>query len=380
MKKLFCILLLVSFFVYSSSGLSANAVSPDDIEAPSAVLMESSTGRVLFEKNSHEKRPCASITKVMTVILVMEALDSGKIKLTDTVTASEHASSMGGSDIWLEPGEKMSVDDMLKATIIASANDAAVALAEHISGSEDAFVKKMNEKAASLGMKDTVFKNCNGLDEDGHLTSAYDVALMTRELLKHKFVLKYTGTRISELRGGKTQLVNTNKLLRTYNGITGMKTGTTSKAGSCITATAERDGLSLISAVLGCSTGKQRFADAALLLDSGFANYMIYNPKLPEEAYASVKTERGTVPFVKVSPAPAEGILLEKDKSGSAETRIILPESVTAPVAKGDTIGKVEFLSGKDVISSSPIIADEDVDEITLPFIFRRLFILAAGG
>lgn len=380
MKKLFCILLLVSFFVYSSSGLSANAVSPDDIEAPSAVLMESSTGRVLFEKNSHEKRPCASITKVMTVILVMEALDSGKIKLTDTVTASEHASSMGGSDIWLEPGEKMSVDDMLKATIIASANDAAVALAEHISGSEDAFVKKMNEKAASLGMKDTVFKNCNGLDEDGHLTSAYDVALMTRELLKHKFVLKYTGTRISELRGGKTQLVNTNKLLRTYNGITGMKTGTTSKAGSCITATAERDGLSLISAVLGCSTGKQRFADAALLLDSGFANYMIYNPKLPEEAYASVKAERGTVPFVKVSPAPAEGILLEKDKSGSAETRIILPESVTAPVAKGDTIGKVEFLSGKDVISSSPIIADEDVDEITLPFIFRRLFILAAGG
>lgn len=380
MKKLFCILLLVSFFVYSSSGLSANAVSPDDIEAPSAVLMESSTGRVLFEKNSHEKRPCASITKVMTVILVMEALDSGKIKLTDTVTASEHASSMGGSDIWLEPGEKMSVDDMLKATIIASANDAAVALAEHISGSEDAFVKKMNEKAASLGMKDTVFKNCNGLDEDGHLTSAYDVALMTRELLKHKFVLKYTGTRISELRGGKTQLVNTNKLLRTYNGITGMKTGTTSKAGSCITATAERDGLSLISAVLGCSTGKQRFADAALLLDSGFANYMIYNPKLPEEAYASVKAERGTVPFVKVSPAPAEGILLEKDKSGSAETRIVLPESVTAPVAKGDTIGKVEFLSGKDVISSSPIIADEDVDEITLPFIFRRLFILAAGG
>ena len=166
MKKLFCILLLVSFFVYSSSGLSANAVSPDDIEAPSAVLMESSTGRVLFEKNSHEKRPCASITKVMTVILVMEALDSGKIKLTDTVTASEHASSMGGSDIWLEPGEKMSVDDMLKATIIASANDAAVALAEHISGSEDAFVKKMNEKAASLGMKDTVFKNCNGLDEE----------------------------------------------------------------------------------------------------------------------------------------------------------------------------------------------------------------------
>ena len=234
--------LIVLIVVLSGLPLTASAISEKDITAPSAVLMDADSGEVLFSKNPHEVRACASITKVMTLDLVMEALDSGKLKLTDTITASEHASSMGGSDIWLEPGETMSADDMIKATIVASANDAAVALAEHLCGSEDEFVVKMNEKAKQLGMKETVFKNCNGLDEDGHVTSAYDVALMSRDLIRHMQIFKYSGIWMDELRGGKTQIVNTNKLLKTYTGITGLKTGTTSQAGSCISATAERDG------------------------------------------------------------------------------------------------------------------------------------------
>lgn len=222
-----------------------------ELTAPSAVLMEASTGRVLFEKDPHALRSCASITKVMTLCLVFEAIDSGRLSLDQTLTASAHAASMGGSDIWLEEGEAMSVDDLIKATVIMSANDAAVVLAEAVSGSEEAFVAQMNEKAQQLGMNDTVFKNCNGLDEEGHVTSAYDVALMSRELICHEKVFDYTLTWMDSVRGGETQLVNTNKLIRSYQGITGLKTGTTGQAGSCITATAERNGLSLIAVVLG---------------------------------------------------------------------------------------------------------------------------------
>lgn len=260
-KKLSACFLAVVMII-SILPVHAAALTEAEVKAPSAVLMEAQTGKVLYEKNSHEKRPCASITKVMTLLLVMEALDTGKIKLTDTVSASEHAASMGGSDIWLKPGESMSVDDMLKATVIASANDAAVALAEFVSGSEDEFLQQMNEKAKELGMKETVFKNCNGLDEDGHVTSAYDVAVMSRELMKHKKIFDYTKTWIDYLRDGKTQLVNTNRLIRSYNGITGLKTGTTGKAGSCISATAERDGVKLIAVVLGASSTDDRFSAA----------------------------------------------------------------------------------------------------------------------
>ena len=203
----------------------AQALTAEELPAPSAVLMEASTGKVLFEKNAHEQRACASVTKVMTLLLVMEALDAGTIQLTDIVAASDHAASMGGSDIWLEPGEEMSVDDLLKATVIMSANDAAVALAEHVSGSEDAFVEKMNERAAELGMTETVFLNCCGLDEDGHVTTAYDVALMSRALIQHEEIFRYSQTWMDELRGGKTQLVNTNKLLKSYSGITGLENG-----------------------------------------------------------------------------------------------------------------------------------------------------------
>lgn len=246
MKKLWlCLLALLTAITTVLPALSVQAAGPE-ITAPSAVLMEASTGRVLFQKEPHQQRPCASITKVMTLCLVFEAMDSGRLSLEQTLTTSAHAASMGGSDIWLEEGETMSVDDLLKATVIMSANDAAVVLAEAVAGSEDAFVEQMNQKAQQLGMNDTVFKNCNGLDEEGHVTSAYDVALMSRELLRHEKIFDYTLTWMDSVRNGETQLVNTNKLIRSYTGITGLKTGTTGEAGSCITATAQREGLSLI--------------------------------------------------------------------------------------------------------------------------------------
>ncbi|MDO4419753.1 MAG: D-alanyl-D-alanine carboxypeptidase family protein [Ruminococcus sp.] len=250
-----------------SSVCGVSALGEDEITAPSAVLMEPSTKKILFEKNPHDIRPCASITKVMTLILVFEAIESGKLDYTDLITSSAHAASMGGSDIWLEEGESMTVDHMIKAVVVASANDAAVALAEAISGTEEEFVNKMNEKAKVLGMNDTTFKNCNGLDEEGHLTSAYDVALMSAELITHEKIFDYSSIWIDTLRGGETQIVNTNKLLKSYKGITGLKTGTTSGAGSCMSATAERDGMSLVAVVLGCDTGTSRFSEAEKNLD-----------------------------------------------------------------------------------------------------------------
>ena len=306
-----CAVLLLLPFV----GLKVNALSADSISAPSAVLMESSTGKVLFEKNTHEQRPCASVTKIMTLLLVFEAVDSGKLSLDDEITASEHAAGMGGSDIWLEKGETMSADDMIKATVVVSANDAAVALAEHISGSEDAFVEKMNSRAKELGMNDTVFKNCNGLDEEGHITSAYDVALMSRELTKHEKIFDYTSIWLDNLRGGKTQIVNTNKLLKTYNGITGLKTGTTNDAGCCMSATATRGDVSLISVVLGCKTGKERFADAAALLDYGFANVSVKELTLPEDMPKSIEVNGGMTDSVKLECKVSSKIVVDKGNS-----------------------------------------------------------------
>ena len=221
---------LAAVLLVAQAPKPVSAMTDEEVKAPSAVLMEASTGKILYEKNAHEQRAIASITKVMTLLLVMEAIDSGKISLDDVVSASEHASSMGGSDIWLAPGETMTVDELLKATVIASANDAAVALAEHVAGSEESFIQMMNDRAAELGMQETVFKNCNGLDEDGHVSSAYDVAVMSKELIKHRKIFDYSQTWIDYLRDGKTQLVNTNKLLKSYRGITGLKTGTTGQA------------------------------------------------------------------------------------------------------------------------------------------------------
>lgn len=372
LKKLSACLLSV-FILISALPVQAAALTDTEVNAPSALLMEAQTGKVLYEKNSHEKRPCASITKVMTLLLVMEALDSGKIKLTDSVTASEHAASMGGSDIWLKPGESMSVDDMLKATVIASANDAAVALAEYVAGSEDEFIQQMNEKAKELGMKDTTFKNCNGLDEDGHLTSAYDVAVMSRELVKHKKIFDYTKTWMDYLRDGKTQLVNTNKLLKSYSGITGLKTGTTGKAGSCITATAERDGVQLIAVVLGSTTTKDRFSSASTLLDYGFANWAVTTPALPQEALRPVPVVKGMESEVQTTAEANGSILVAKGKVKDIQYKVTFTEPVTAPVKKGQVVGKITYTLGTDVVKEYNICAKNDVAEISFSSVFRLL-------
>lgn len=360
LKRIFAILLCVTLLFVSS--LSVCALSEDDISSPSAVLMDAESGKILFEKNAHEQRACASITKVMTLTLVMEAVDSGKIHMDDVVTASAHAASMGGSDIWLEEGEQMTVDDMIKATAVASANDAAVALAEFVCGSEDDFVAAMNEKAAQLGMGDTTFKNCNGLDEEGHITSAYDVALMSRELIRHEKIYDYTTIWLDSLRGGETQIVNTNKLLRSYDGITGLKTGTTGDAGSCISATAQRDGLSLIAVVLGADSGKERFRDAAALLDYGFANYESKELSLNDEL-SPIAVEGGMEDSVSIICEDTTSLTVPKGEGEGIEKTLDIPESIPAPVAKGDVIGQLIFSLNEEELASFDVVADDDVAE-----------------
>ena len=364
----FALLLTVLFPV------KVNALSQDSITAPSAVLMEASTGKILFEKNPHEQRPCASVTKVMTLLLVFEAIDSGKLSLDDTITASEHAASMGGSDIWLENGETMSADDMIKATVVASANDAAVALAEHISGSEDAFVEQMNNRAKELKMNDTVFKNCNGLDEEGHVTSANDVAVMSRELMKHEKIFDYTSIWLDNLRGGKTQIVNTNKLLKTYNGITGLKTGTTNDAGCCMAASATRGNVSLVAVVLGCKTGKERFSDAAALLDYGFANISVKELTLPDDMPKQMKINGGMKESVKLKCDVSSSIVIDKSSTAEIKTKIDLPESIDAPVSENQKIGTLTYSVNNKDVKVCDITATESVEETSFGAVFSVLF------
>ena len=367
-KRSFSILLSVLMILFSLP-IGAKALTAEDISAPSAILVEGDNFNILYEKNSHEKRSVASITKVMTVLLVMEDIESGKISLKDTVTASKHASSMGGSDIWLEEGEQLSLDDMLKATLVASANDAAVALAEYTEGSEDAFVKRMNTRAKELGMKDTVFKNCNGLDEKGHYSSAYDVALMSAELIKHTKVFDYTSIWLDFLRDGKTQIVNTNKLLKSYNGITGLKTGTTSEAGSCISATARRDGMNLIAVSLGCDSTNERFKSASTMLDYGFNNFGI---KVPEKVKIDkIKGMKEELSLVANEP---KSILISKGNNDKIDTKVNIPDSIDAPVKQDRVIGEIEYnLNGK-LVEKVKVKAKEDIEECSFANSFRYLW------
>lgn len=377
MKKLrLCALSLLTAAALLLPALPARAEGLE-VTAPSVVLMEASTGQVLFEKDPHALRSCASITKVMTLCLVFQALDSGQLSLDQTLTASAHAASMGGSDIWLEEGESMTVDDLIKATVIMSANDAAVVLAEAVSGSEESFVAQMNEKAQQLGMNDTVFKNCNGLDEEGHVTSAYDVALMSRELIRHEKVFDYALTWMDSVRGGETQLVNTNKLIRSYPGITGLKTGTTGQAGSCITATAEREGLSLIAVVLGADSTDHRFQDAAALLDYGFAGWKATVPEAP--VLEPVPVARGMEPQVEPVLGEMPTLLLKAGEAGEVETTVTY-EELTAPVTRGDVIGQVTCTVDGSVMAQVDITAGEDVAQVTffgvLSHLVQALFTL----
>ena len=341
-----------------------------DIPAASALLCEVSTGTVLFEKNSAEKRSPASITKIMTMLLTVEAVESGKISLNDTVTASEHACSMGGSQIWLENGETMVLSDLLKSVAVGSANDAAVALAEYISGSEEAFAALMNKRAAELSMNDTHFVNASGLDTDGHISTAADVAKMACELLKHDIIKNYTTIWMDSVRNGKTQLVNTNKLIRFYEGATGLKTGTTDKAGYCVTASAKKNGMELVAVILDGQTSDLRFSAAKALLNYGFANYELANPDIGSEALLSVDVTGGTKRTVDLDFTKQNRLLTEKGRGGDIEVKLELEQSVAAPVEKGQVLGKAEFLLDGQVILQRELYAADTVDKKTFGFCF----------
>ncbi len=367
----------VEYDLYNyDNSLPINSVSNDlkiEIPAKSGVLIESSTGTVLYEKNPHDKMPPASITKIMTLILVMEKLNSKEISLTDTVTVSEHANSMGGSQIWLEVGEEMSVDDLIKATAISSANDAAVALAEYIAGSEQNFVLQMNNKASELGMKNTTFMNASGLDADGHISTAYDIALMSRELLKYKDIFNYTTKWMDSLRGGKTELVNTNKLIRTYVGATGLKTGTTDGAGSCLSASANRDGMELIAVTMGSDTSKDRFNSASYLLDFGFSSYQMYIPEYKENI-PPIKISHGIKDSVDIEVSmPKNGIVIKKGSQSKLSQELIIQDDIQAPVSQSQIVGKVIVSLDGKVLYEIEVKTKENVEKINIFSAFLKL-------
>lgn len=373
-----CLLLAVTAVLRSYAdavpGVQAAGVQDFDVPCAAAVLIDEDSGTVLYEKNADERRPVASITKVMTLLLTFEALQAGKIALGDIVPVSEHAYHMGGSQIWLEPGEQLTLQEMLKAICISSANDAAVAVAEFVAGSEPAFVDTMNARAAALGMTATHFANACGLDEEGHLSSARDVAVMSREmLLHHPEVREYCTVWMDTLRGGRTQLVNTNKLLKSYPGITGLKTGTTGKAGVCITASAERDGLRLIAVVLGASSGKERFEAAKTLLDYGFAHYDSAEVTLPDDAPEELPVKRGTAETTTLDYAAPERLLVPKGEGRDLQTKILLPDTLQAPVRQGSPVGSWQLLRGETVLQELPICAAQDVQALSFGYCLRYL-------
>ena len=344
------------------------------VSATSAILIEVSTGKVLFEKDADQKRSPASITKIMTLLLAMEAISNGTMKLTDKVTASLHASSMGGSQIWLKENETMSVDDILKAIAVASANDASVALGEHISGSEEAFVAKMNERAKKLGMNNTNFVNCCGLDVENHYSTARDIAIMSAELLKHDLIRKYSTIWMDSLRGGETQLVNTNKLVRFYEGSTGLKTGTTDKAGYCVSASAKKGDTELVAVILDGETSDKRFADAKVLLNYGFANFTITTPDLSDVILEPIKVVKGYESLVEAILEEPSPILVNKGSQDNIELKITLAESVNAPVSAGQILGKITYLSKGEVVGESRILAKNSVELLTFWKALKKIF------
>ena len=347
-----------------------------EVAGKSAVLMDTETGTVIYESNAHEPLAPASVTKVMTMLLVMEAIDSGRIRWDDTVTASEAAAAKGGSQIYLKVGETMTVSDMVKSIAVSSANDCACAMAEHLAGSEAGFVEQMNQRAEELGMKDTNFVNCTGLDDAPeaaqHKTSAHDIALMSRELLKnHPDIKKFTTIWMDTVRDGTFGLANTNKMVRFYNGCTGLKTGFTSGAGYCLSASAERDGMELIAVVMGSTTSQERFAACKSMLDYGFANFALYTPALQEDV--SVPVTLGKSKTVRATPGSDGAMLVEKTQLPSVTTEIMLEESVTAPVSKGQRLGMLTVKTGEQVLSQLPLVAEEAVERKSWSDIFVDL-------
>lgn len=349
--------------------------SPVEIKAKAAVLMDAATGKVLMKLNENEKLYPASVTKIMPLLLITEAIDSGKIALSDVVTVSGSAASKGGSQIWLKEGEQMTVDDLLKATAVYSANDACTALGEYLAGSDEAFVKMLNERAAELGMSNTHFENCTGLDDttENHLTTALDVAIMSRELLKHELITNYTTIWMDSLREGQTELVNTNKLVRFYEGTTGLKTGTTSKAGCCVSASALRDGTHLIAVVMGSDNSTDRFETAKAMLNWGFANYSTVTPEIDTTLIPDVGVINGVVESIKPKIPTPGSFLVEKGREAEITQTIDIAVDVAAPVEQGQILGTVTFRLGDEVLGEYNITAPDKIEPLTFGIVFMRI-------
>ena len=345
-----------------------------DLSCESAILISQDTGEVLYEHNAHEKLRPASVTKVMTILLIMEEIDLGRLSYSDKISCSEKASSMGGSQIWLDTREELTVDEMLKAICVVSANDCTVAMAEHIAGSEEMFVNRMNERAKELGMNDTTFKNCHGIDEDGHETSSYDIALMSRELLRnHPSITKYTTIWMDSLRDGKSELVNTNKLIRNYQGATGLKTGSTSLALFNLSASATRDDLSLIAVIMRAPSTKERFSCARKLLDYGFSTFKYKKFAEKDVEVMNVPINKGVVSEASVKYADTSGKIMNKKSEGNVEQEIIINDNVSAPIKAGQVLGKVEFRVDGEAVASVDLVAESDVAKLNIFTMGKRI-------
>jgi len=372
-SALLTVLCMVCLHVYAARADIAAAVSGVNLElsGESACLMEASTGEILYEQNPDERLEPASVTKIMSLLLICEALNDGTLSLSDMVTGSDKASSMGGSQIWLEAGEQMSVDDMLKAMVVVSANDCTVAMAEHLAGSEEAFVSRMNKKAAELGMVNTNFVNSTGLPIENHYTTARDIALMTRELLKHEVIFNYTGIWMDSLRNGQMGLSNTNKLIRFYPGANGMKTGYTDSAKYCLSATAKRDDMQLVAVVMKAPSSDERFADAKKLLDFGFANFSLYSTDV--SYLPDIKITGGVKKSAELCCDTSE-ILVAKGREGQIVPYVELPDKIKAPVNKGDIVGTITYKIGDETVAKVDITAAESVKKAGFLDIFKEIF------
>lgn len=373
MKKVICFFICVCFMMQSVV-VFAEGNTDLGLNAKSAILMEESTGNILYESNPDERLPIASVTKVMTMLLIMEAVDSGKISLDDMVTVSENAMSYGGSTMFLETGEQLTVNDMLKGIAVASANDGCVAMAEHLAGSESAFVDMMNEKAKELGMENTHFMNTNGLDEDDHYSSARDVAIMSRELMKHETIFNYTSIWMDTLRGRKFQLANTNKLIRFYDGANGLKTGSTSKALCCLSAAAKRNDMQLIAVVLGAPTSAERFASAKSLLDYGFANYAVNTQITAGDEVQKIAVEKGVDKEVGVVAGDSCSTLVKKGQEDNITKEIKIDETITAPIEAGQKIGTMTISRDGEVIADIDLNASSTVEKKGIGLIIKDFF------
>lgn len=376
MKKILAVIMsAVLLAAMCVPAFAAGAETPVEIKAKAAVLMDASTGKVLMQYNENERLYPASVTKIMPLLLVCEAIDEGRISLADVVTVTGSAASKGGSQIWLKEGEQMTVDELLKATAVYSANDACTALGEYIAGSDEAFVKMLNDRAAELGMTNTNFENCTGLDDttENHLTTAMDVAIMSRELLKHELIMNYTTIWMDSLRNGQTELVNTNKLVRFYEGTTGLKTGTTSKAGCCVSASALRDGTHLIAVVMGSDNSSDRFETAKAMLNWGFANYSTVTPAIDASLIPDVGVLNGVIESITPKIPQVEPVLIEKGREGDITQTIDLAVDVAAPVEQGQVLGTVTFKLGDEILGEYNLTAPDSVKALTFSIVFTRI-------